>query len=38
MSFTFARKTKISLQKKNNVYTVIDIDKKSLKYNKEQID
>ena len=28
---------KISLQKKSNVYAVIDIDEKSLEYNKEKI-
>ena len=34
----FIRKMNILLQKKDNVYAVTDIDKKSLKYNKEQID
>ena len=29
---------KISLQKKDDVYAVTDIDEKSLEYNKEQID
>ena len=33
----FVRKMKILLQKKDNVYAVTDIDKKSLEYNKEQI-
>ena len=33
----FARKIKILLQKKDNVYVVIDIDEKFLEYNKEQI-
>ena len=34
----FIRKIKISLQKKDNVYAVTDIDEKLLEYNKEQID
>ena len=38
MSSKFVKKTKILLQKKDNVYAVTDIDKKLLKYNKEQID
>ena len=33
----FIRKVRISLQEKSNVYTVTDIDKKSLKYNKDVI-
>ena len=33
----FIRKIKILLQKKDDVYAITDIDKKSLKYNKEQI-
>ena len=37
ISLKFIRKTKISLQKKDNVYVVTDIDKKFLEYNKEQI-
>ena len=38
LSSEFTKKTKISLQKKSNVYTVTDIDEKSLEYNKEMID
>ena len=34
----FAKKVKILLQKKSNVYAVTDIDEKSLEYNKEMID
>ena len=34
----FAKKAKILLQKKSDVYAVTDIDKKSLEYNKEMID
>ena len=37
MSSEFVRKMKILLQKKSNVYIVTDINEKSLKYNKEQI-
>ena len=33
----FAKKVKILLQKKSDVYAVIDIDEKSFKYNKEMI-
>ena len=36
--FKFTRKIKILLQKKDNIYIVTDIDKKSFKYNKEKID
>ena len=35
---SFVRKAKILLQTKSNVYTVIDIDEKSLRYNKEIVD
>ena len=38
MSLEFARKKNISLRKKNEIYTVIAVDEKSLKYNKEKID
>ena len=38
MSSEFVRKAKILLQKKDNVYAVTDIDEKSFKYNKKQID
>ena len=38
ISSSFVRKVNISLQIKSNVYTVTDIDKKSLEYNKEMID
>ena len=34
----FAKKVKILLHRKSDVYAVTDIDKKSLKYNKEKID
>ena len=34
----FAKKAKILLQKKSDVYVVTDIDKKSLEYNKETVD
>ena len=34
----FTKKTKISLQKKSNVYAVTDIDEKLLEYNKETVD
>ena len=34
----FAKKVKILLQKKSNVYAVTDIDEKSLEYNKETVD
>ena len=34
----FAKKVKILLQKKSDVYTVTDIDEKLLEYNKEIID
>ena len=37
MSSSFARKANILLQRKSDVYTVTDIDEKSLKYNKEMI-
>ena len=38
LSLEFAKKVKILLQKKSDVYVVIDIDKKLLDYNKEMID
>ena len=38
LSSDFVRKVKILLQKKSDVYTVIDIDEKSFEYNKEIID
>ena len=34
----FIKKVKILLQRKSDVYTVTDIDEKSLEYNKEMID
>ena len=34
----FAKKVKILLQKKSDVYAVTDIDEKSLEYNKETVD
>ena len=34
----FAKKVKISLQKKSDVYAVTDIDEKLLEYNKETVD
>ena len=34
----FVKKANISLQKKSDVYQVINVDEKSLKYNKEMID
>ena len=37
LSLEFMKKAKISLQKKSDIYTVTDIDKKSLEYNKEII-
>ena len=37
MSLEFIKKVNVSLKKKSNVYIVIVIDKKSLKYNKEKI-
>ena len=38
MSLTFAKKVKISLQKKSNVYEVTVINNELLLYNKEMID
>ena len=38
LSPEFAKKAKILLQKKSDVYAVTDIDKKSLEYNKETVD
>ena len=35
---SFAKKAKISLQIKSNIYAVTDIDEKLLRYNKEIID
>ena len=37
LSSEFVKKAKISLQKKSDVYTVTDIDEKSLEYNEEKI-
>ena len=34
----FAKKVKILLQRKSDVYAVTDIDEKSLEYNKETVD
>ena len=38
LSPEFAKKVKILLQKKSNIYAVTDIDEKSLRYNKETVD
>ena len=38
MLSSFAKKANILLQMKSNVYTVTDIDEKSLEYNKEMVD
>ena len=38
MLLEFIRKVNILLKRKSDVYTVIVIDKKLLKYNKEKID
>ena len=38
MLSSFAKKVNILLQRKSNVYAVIDIDEKLLKYNKERVD
>ena len=38
LSPEFAKKVKILLQKKSDVYAVTDIDEKSLEYNKEIVD
>ena len=37
-SSEFVKRVNISLQKKSNIYQVIDIDEKFLEYNKEIID
>ena len=37
LSSEFAKKVKILLQKKDNVYAVIDIDEKLFEYNKETV-
>ena len=38
LSSEFIKKVKILLQKKSNIYAVINIDEKSLEYNKEIVD
>ena len=38
LSPEFAKKAKISLQKKSDAYAVTDIDEKLLEYNKETVD
>ena len=38
LSSEFTKKAKILLQRKNNIYAVTDIDKKSFEYNKETVD
>ena len=38
LSPEFAKKVKILLQRKSDIYAVTDIDEKFLEYNKEMID